>query len=257
MEKYVFFDIDGTLLPEGEKVIPKRNIDALNKLKENGVKVFVCTGRCYSQAKTYIDQVNGEGFVVSNGQEANLRGEEVYSYNLSEEEVKYLKEKLEQSGAFWGFETRDSIYLQEKPGIDKVREELEQLANIKTKKGVIEDGHLIKQMWSFGNCEEITNLEKEIIDKFKFFRWGENSMEIIPLEESKAKAVQKILDKVDGEVKTYAFGDSYNDLELLSLVNTGVAMGNACPELKAVANYTTTNCTEDGIEKALKYLGLI
>ena len=57
--------------------------------------------------------------------------------------------------------------------------------------------------------------------------------------------------------ETYAFGDSMNDLEILQEAGTGIAMGNAVPALKEVADYVTDRIDEDGIYKACKHFGLI
>ena len=54
-----------------------------------------------------------------------------------------------------------------------------------------------------------------------------------------------------------AFGDSDNDLEMLSGVGLGVGMGNATPAVKKVASYITDNNNSDGIAKALSHFGLI
>ena len=56
---------------------------------------------------------------------------------------------------------------------------------------------------------------------------------------------------------SYAFGDGLNDLEMIQTVGTGVAMGNAVDEAKAVANYETDRIENDGIVKALKHFELI
>jgi hydroxymethylpyrimidine pyrophosphatase-like HAD family hydrolase len=55
----------------------------------------------------------------------------------------------------------------------------------------------------------------------------------------------------------YAFGDGLNDIEMLKAVGTGVAMGNGVPEAKEVADYITTDVSEDGIWNGLKKLNLI
>lgn len=55
----------------------------------------------------------------------------------------------------------------------------------------------------------------------------------------------------------YAFGDSNNDAEMIKAAGHGIAMGNACNELKAIADYVTTDIDEDGIMNALKHFELI
>ena len=54
-----------------------------------------------------------------------------------------------------------------------------------------------------------------------------------------------------------AFGDGGNDLPMVRDVAVGVAMGNACEELKQVADYVTLSVDEDGVSHALKKFGLI
>ncbi len=43
--KAAFFDIDGTLLPFGAEALPASTVDALARLRKNGVKTFIATGR--------------------------------------------------------------------------------------------------------------------------------------------------------------------------------------------------------------------
>ena len=44
-----------------------------------------------------------------------------------------------------------------------------------------------------------------------------------------------------------AFGDGYNDQEMLQVVGTGVAMGNAPEPLKEIADDVCGPVSEDGI----------
>ena len=44
-----------------------------------------------------------------------------------------------------------------------------------------------------------------------------------------------------------AFGDNFNDLDMLESVGLGVAMGNAPDEIKQAANRVTTSHNDDGI----------
>ena len=53
-------------------------------------------------------------------------------------------------------------------------------------------------------------------------------------------------------VSSIAFGDGRNDLEMLETVGTGVAMDNAVPEAKAVADEICPDVNDDGITTWLK-----
>jgi len=56
---------------------------------------------------------------------------------------------------------------------------------------------------------------------------------------------------------TVAIGDSNNDLPMLECVGTAIAMGNSSKEVLKMADYVTTDCQEDGIWNALKWLGVL
>lgn len=65
---------------------------------------------------------------------------------------------------------------------------------------------------------------------------------------SKAVGIKKLVEALNKDMQdTIAFGDGRNDLEMLEEVNTGVAMGNAVPEAKAVANEICQDVIDDGI----------
>ena len=57
--------------------------------------------------------------------------------------------------------------------------------------------------------------------------------------------------------ETLAFGDGLNDVEMFTAVGAGIAMGDACEALKAVATHVTGTLEEDGIARALVDLGVL
>ena len=56
---------------------------------------------------------------------------------------------------------------------------------------------------------------------------------------------------------TVVFGDSNNDLAMFGYAATKVAMGNASPKIKELADYVTSDMFHYGIRDGLKYLKLI
>ena len=53
-----------------------------------------------------------------------------------------------------------------------------------------------------------------------------------------------------------AFGDSMNDAAMLECAGLSVAMGNACDELKAMADIICEDVAHDGVYQAFCRLGL-
>ena len=68
--KAAFFDIDGTLLPFEATHLPASTVDALARLRKNGVKTFIATGRPPVHLP-YLHALDGtpfDGYVTMNGQ---------------------------------------------------------------------------------------------------------------------------------------------------------------------------------------------
>ena len=65
-QKLIFLDIDGTLLPPGEMLIPQSTVEALRKAHANGHKLFLCTGRNLRMTQPLLDY-GFDGAVCSAG----------------------------------------------------------------------------------------------------------------------------------------------------------------------------------------------
>lgn len=84
------------------------------------------------------------------------------------------------------------------------------------------------------------------------------TIELIPKGCSKAAWIAAVLQicKIPWK-NSVVFGDSNNDLSMFEYAATKVAMGNASPKIKALADYVTTDMFHYGIKNGLEYLGLI
>jgi Cof subfamily protein (haloacid dehalogenase superfamily) len=84
-------------------------------------------------------------------------------------------------------------------------------------------------------------------------------LEIAPRRISKATALQWLLKERYGISldEVMAFGDNYNDIDMLQAVGKGIAVGNARAEVKAVVQEITHNSIEDGVAIAIeKYFAM-
>lgn len=81
----------------------------------------------------------------------------------------------------------------------------------------------------------------------------EETIEILPFNTSKGHGLMWLLNHMGVDPKhVMALGDGENDVEMLQFVGWGVAMANANPHLKAVANALTASNTEDGVAQAIE-----
>lgn len=101
--------------------------------------------------------------------------------------------------------------------------------------------------------DSISNvLRKEFDTELLCYRSNDILIEVAPKGTSKLLGIKKLL--ADGQTleDVVAFGDNYNDIEMLQGVGCGVAVGNAIPEVKAIADKITLKNTEDGVAHFLK-----
>ena len=66
-KKFLFFDMDGTLIAPKTRRIPQSAIDGIQQAMKNGHHCFICTGRSYRMAQEYFDQLAFSGIVFCNG----------------------------------------------------------------------------------------------------------------------------------------------------------------------------------------------
>lgn len=113
-----------------------------------------------------------------------------------------------------------------------------------------------------GEPDIILRLEKILSEKFAdrlgIFKSEAFFLEIVPKCVDKAKSIDRLL-KIIG-IKTeecIACGDGFNDISMIKYAGLGVAMSNAQPPVKAVADYVTLSNDEDGIAHLIKKINSI
>lgn len=102
---------------------------------------------------------------------------------------------------------------------------------------------------------QIEELEKRIPD-CHLVRWSDGlSFDVTKRNISKVSGIEAICKALGIQrEECAAIGDGWNDVEMLSHVGMGIAMGNAKEECKAVANYITAPILEGGLPQAVDYI---
>ena len=84
------------------------------------------------------------------------------------------------------------------------------------------------------------------------FSSGGHSLEINYGHASKGNAVKALIDKYNiSEKELICIGDNENDMSMIELAGLGIAMGNAIPKIKNIADYITDTNRNDGVAKAI------
>ena len=91
-------------------------------------------------------------------------------------------------------------------------------------------------------------LLRKYFPELSIARSSDSLLEIMAGGINKAEAVKYLCDlRKIPLTSTIAFGDNYNDLEMLEGAGIGVAMGNAKDEVKAKADFVCQSVENDGI----------
>ncbi len=108
--------------------------------------------------------------------------------------------------------------------------------------------HKIMLMGTKDSADSLMSvLQEKLSDKLNIYRSNDTLIEVAPKSVSKLSAIQRLLKKDESLNDIIAFGDNYNDVEMLEKVGHGVAVANARQEVKNIANDLTLKNTEDGV----------
>lgn len=107
--------------------------------------------------------------------------------------------------------------------------------------------------------------DNDILDKIRdeitTVKWSkcyDKAMECYRKDISKLSGIDYVLNKYHlTRDNLMAFGDGENDIEMLQYAAIGVALNNADPKLKKVADYISSDCDKGGIHKALRHYKII
>lgn len=258
--KIVFFDIDDTLYIKRENRIPDSVLPALLALKRQNIHVAIATGRgkcvfppCVNEL---IEQVGIDIFVTINGQYNEHQGKLLSHFPLTHTQIQNTTAHLQSKNIAYGYMTAHEII-----GFNQDAHMTHALTSLHIPYRVADSFELnepIYQMLAFFENNKNSDLEHHLDDDLKIVRWHITGMDILDKHGSKARGISSVLDKLGLTMAdAVAFGDGLNDIEMLSSVGFGVAMGNGHDDLKKVANLVCPRHDEDGIYQGLQMLRLI
>ena len=265
----LFFDVDGTLTSfdpddmtdkDFNAIHPsKAVVDAFGRLRNAGHQAFICTGRPLWLVADGLRALNPAGIVAMAGATLEVEGRVVHEDCFDEDIVEELARRITVAGGEALFETNGATYSLEPVGVEQ---------SFLLGAGVV---HGVDQMRVGGrlrvgkvcinacNLARVANNDGFIDRNFELCNTGGQNRELSPKGIDKGVGVARALEYLGrtGNARTFGFGDSGNDLGMLAAVETAVAMGNAMPEVKAVADYVTDDVAHDGTVTAMRHFGLI
>lgn len=256
MIKALIFDIDGTLIDHETGEIPSEVKDAFYILKEKGIKLFINSGRHISELEgTDILFLPFDGYSLSNGQicydkDLNIFHTTFFSEHDSDKLIELYNKKefpVQLFNEFYGYANMESELV--KSSLGRLHLPIPKVQEYK--------GDPIYFANIFAPEEKMNEIIRQLEDTCAT-QWSDHCYDINPKNADKSVGSDRICEHYHIREDEYiAFGDGYNDLNMLKKAYIGVAMGNAKPEVKEAADFVTTDVGNHGIIHALKYYKLL
>ncbi|MCI5650083.1 MAG: HAD-IIB family hydrolase [Fusicatenibacter sp.] len=260
--KALFFDVDGTLLSEVTRKVPKSAADAIRKAGEKGNLTFVNTGRTWSQLPGNIRSMPFSGFLCGCGTYIQYKDEVLFHKAIPQERGEEIVRLIKKYNGDMILEGREDIFFQERMsrfdplertrryfrnmglGLEKTAESRE----ISFDKFVVYSDEQTKLDFLL----DALRADMDIMDR----RGG--LYEVVPKGYTKATAIGFVLEQMGiAKEDAYVFGDSSNDLSMFQCGAHTIAMGSHDAILDPYTEFVSKTVEEDGLAYAMEHYGLI
>ncbi|MBK5239596.1 sugar-phosphatase [Clostridium sp.] len=257
MYKLIALDMDGTLLND-KKQISLANYNAIQQARDNGVKVVLASGRPLVGFEKYLEEldlISKDDYAVAfNGAlvQSSEGGEIVSKTTLTIDDYKYLYELSKELKVNIHALTEttvispyDSKYTRNEAYMNGISREISDVYDVPA------DTTIVKVMFVDEPeiIEEIMNMiPEEVSDKYTIVRSAPFYLEFLHKSVNKGAGVAALAKKLNiKQEEVICIGDAGNDIHMIKYAGLGVAMGNAFPEVKKIANFITKTNEEDGV----------
>lgn len=236
--KALFLDVDGTTVVHGEYNLPSDRVtQAIFACRKEGVFVSLATSRTFFSVHRVIEHLLLDGYhVISSGLQLYdaTKQKIIVEKSIPEPSIRFIFAAAKKYNAhvkfFDGVKDShfDGIHIPKKvvgayfpqiepQTLEKIHNELGSVAGIAL--------HRMDAWNSNFECLDITHIEA-----------------------SKFHGVVEVLKRFHIDKKdVIGIGDGYNDFSLFKACGLKVAMGNAVPQLKAIADFVAPTVEEDGV----------
>ncbi len=254
-KRYLFFDIDGTLVAGGygNSYIPESTKLALKKLEEAGHFLCISTGRSQAMAYDLMQEMHFHNMVSDGGYGITLDDELFGITPLNRDDVIALIDECKEKNYIWAIQPENSCV---RFAPDERFYEFTHDVYMETK--VIEglDPRNYDILYkAYVACFYPEELKLESLKKLPWCRFHKEYLFVEPGD--KAFGIKQIMDHFHADYKdAVVFGDAMNDMTMFIKDWTCVAMGNAVDALKEKADFITKDVADDGIYYACEQLGL-
>jgi len=246
--KLIITDLDNTLL-RSDKSISPYTVQILEKCRTKGWLIAFATARGRAVSR-FVETIKPDIIIANGGATVTVNGEVIYRDLLSEEDVQIIlsmSQAFTNGTALISVENDDGYYCNFVPD-DPDRKAVftyDDFYNFRAPAYKVSP-ELESDEWA-------ESIEKACKNCSLLNFAGEKWRRFAARDSSKETAIKALTDHLGISLNdVIAFGDDYNDLGMLKMAGTSVAVANAIDEVKQVADYITESNNDDGVAKFLE-----
>jgi len=274
--------MDGTLLNEKMEV-SNRNIQAIKEAEKNGIEFLIATGRGLSEAKPFLMNHVHPGFITLNGAEVfDAKGKMISNNPLSRTAQKKVVELFHKYNVYFEVITDKGIFSNDRearvnnlanllvklnPGTShkqalkdtQERVKMMPMTFVDNYDEILDsDSYKIMKLIAFNEHQHhvLNPLKKEITKNIKDVvptSSSPNNVEINSIDAQKGIALLQYADNKNIlPEEIMAIGDNLNDYSMIKDAGVGVAMANAIPAIKEIAQIQTDSNVNDGVAQIIE-----
>lgn len=263
MYKLIAIDMDGTLL-NNEGKISEKNRQAIKKATEKDVKVVLASGRGFSGLERFIDElglnVEGQYALACNGgaSYACHTKKPISVTGIKGKDLLKIDELNKELGLKIQAYTLDNCLAKEENEYTKFERDHvgTEIKILDFYKDIAQDDDIMKVLLLEEPSildEKIKIIPKEYSDTYNMVKSLPMALEIMSKECHKGIGIKKLIDELGiKKEEVICIGDEFNDYEMIEFAGLGIAMGNANPKIKEIAQYVTLTNEESGVAHAIE-----
>lgn len=259
--KILCSDLDGTLLTYKDNVSDV-TVSEIKRIKDH-IRIILVSARM-PQSMTYIQKnlgIEHEPIICYNGALVLHGSKELFSTFIHLDQITSIYNMASKVGVQLGLYSKNEWYVE--TDSERVQKEIKYTKTLPTfrdTRASIEDwrqrkmgAHKIMLMGNKENTDGLfPKLQKNFNNTLNLYRSNDTLIEIAPKSVSKLTAIKLLLGANESLNDVIAFGDNYNDMEMLQHVGRGIAVGNAREEVKRIASAHAQKNSEDGVALYIK-----
>lgn len=261
--KFVFLDVDGTLVDSMDTIHPS-TVQAVEQARKNGHKLFISSGRFRGIMPKCLAPLGFTDGVFGAGANVICDGRSIYNRTFSPQVFDKIVSVLLSHGAMTVIESPEREDMLGESWREEYEATKDWILSLggklleQTPKGLTNIGKIVYKSF---DCTK-KQLQAELGDICSIaaieFTDGSTGGDIMLPDVNKSVGIAKVLEYYGAHVsQTIAIGDGENDIEMLELCATGIAMGNASDSVKAHADLITERIENDGLYKAFEMCDLL